>query len=64
MVTARKPPHVTKKPSGRKKPQRPFDALAFLLNAGTRIPDEELARMPRDLSYNFDYYHDGSPKQP
>ena len=64
MVTARNPLQVTKKPSGKKKPPRPFDALAYLLDAGKRIPEEELARMPRDLAYNFDHYHDGSPKQP
>jgi hypothetical protein len=34
-----------------------------LAELGRQIPDEELAKLPRDLARNFDHYLDGSPKQ-
>jgi hypothetical protein len=34
-----------------------------LIEIGHRIPDEELAKLPEDLSKNFDHYAHGSPRQ-
>ena len=34
-----------------------------LIEIGNRIPDEELAKLPTDLSKNFDHYAHGSPRQ-
>jgi hypothetical protein len=34
-----------------------------LIELGHSIPDEELARIPRDGAQNADYYLHGSPKQ-
>lgn len=48
----------------RAKRKKPVDAIANLIRNGKRIPEEELAGIPRDLAYNFDHYHDGAPKQP
>ena len=63
MVTARKPAPRPKKAPAKRAAKKPFDAFAFLIEAGKHIPEEELARMPRDLAENFDHYHDGAPKQ-
>jgi hypothetical protein len=34
-----------------------------IVEIGNTIPDEEIARMPRDGAKNFDHYLHGSPKQ-
>jgi hypothetical protein len=34
-----------------------------IIEIGNAIPDEEIARMPRDGAKNFDHYLHGSPKQ-
>jgi hypothetical protein len=49
------------RPAAPKKLKRTFwDDLADI---GKRIPDEELAKLPTDLSKNFDHYAHGSPRQ-
>ncbi|HLB23204.1 MAG TPA: hypothetical protein VJP07_03855 [Dehalococcoidia bacterium] len=63
MVTTRKPAHRPKKAAAKRTAKKPFDAFAYLIELGKRIPEEELARLPRDLAENFDHYHDGAPKQ-
>jgi hypothetical protein len=63
MVTQRRPVQRTVRARRATKAAKPFDGLAYLLKMSERIPPEELAKMPRDLAYNFDHYHDGSPKQ-
>ncbi len=63
MVTARKPAHRAKKAPAKRTAKKPFDAFAYIAEAGKRIPKEELDRLPRDLAENFDHYHDGAPKQ-
>ena len=34
-----------------------------IVELGNAIPDDVIARMPRDGAKNFDYYLHGSPKQ-
>ena len=63
MVTERKPIRRARKTAAKPKAKKPFDAFAYAIELSKQIPPEELARMPRDLAYNFDHYHDGSPKQ-
>ena len=41
--------------------QRPF--WEYWVEAGKRIPDEELAKIPPDFSYNLDHYLYGAPKR-
>jgi hypothetical protein len=52
---------TAKKPA--RKVKKRFDAFEYLIELGKTIPDEELAKLPRDLAANFDHYHDGTPKQ-
>ena len=58
-----------------RKPQRPetkarrpqvkkLSIWERIIELGNAIPDEEIARMPRDGAKNFDHYLHGSPKQP
>jgi hypothetical protein len=61
MVTARRPAKRSKQTPKKK---AGFDSFAFALALSKEIPRAEQARAPRDLSYNFDHYQDGSPKQP
>jgi hypothetical protein len=61
MVTARKPEKPVKRAAKKK---RGFDSFAYAIELSKLMPAEEQARAPRDLAYNFDHYHDGSPKQP
>ena len=37
---------------------------AIFVRLGRQIPDEELAKIPTDLSHNLDHYLYGSPKDP
>jgi hypothetical protein len=62
MVTERRPAQGTKTTARRKRTKQ-VDTLAYLLRMSEQLPADEVARMPRDLAYNFDHYHDGSPKQ-
>ena len=41
--------------------QRPF--WEYWVEAGKQIPDEELAKIPPDFSYNLDHYLYGAPKR-
>ncbi len=41
--------------------QRPF--WEYWVEAGKRIPEEELAKIPPDFSYNLDHYLYGAPKR-
>ena len=61
--------HTTPKPKSAPRPKQAapkklkrtfWDDLADI---GNRIPDEELAKLPTDLSKNFDHYAHGSPRQ-
>jgi len=66
MVTARKQSRPRKPAPGsrpRKPARKPFDAFAYLMKLGDALPDDVIARMPRDGAQNFDHYLDGSPKQ-
>jgi hypothetical protein len=60
----------TKRPATRQprsaspRPQRTGETFIDRLVAiGHRIPDEELATLPRDLAKNFDHYAHGSPRE-
>ncbi|MBI5289106.1 MAG: hypothetical protein HY873_09050 [Chloroflexi bacterium] len=63
MVTTRKPAHRPKKAAPKRPAKKPFDHFAYAIELSKRIPEEELAKVPRDLAENFDHYHDGAPKQ-
>ena len=49
------------------KPKRPQvkerNVWERIIELGDAIPDQEIARMPRDGAKNFDHYLHGSPKQ-
>jgi hypothetical protein len=55
----RTPPRVssTRRKSAKK------NVWQTLIDLGNLIPDEELARLPRDGAKNADHYLHGSPKQ-
>jgi hypothetical protein len=66
MVT--KPVRAKKKAPAKRKPKAAPKKLMRtfwddLIEIGYRIPDKELAKLPEDLSYNFDHYAHGSPRQ-
>jgi hypothetical protein len=51
------------KPALRRPPGKKLNIWEQIVELGKRIPDDEIARMPRDGAKNFDHYLDGSPKQ-
>ncbi len=65
-MAIRKP--VSRKPRAARQRQaasrkRKLNIFERIVEIGKSIPDEDLARMPRDGALNFDHYVDGSPKQ-
>ena len=59
---------VTKRPAKPKttsrRPQtKQLNVWERIIELGNTIPDDEIARMPRDGAKNFDHYLHGSPKQ-
>ena len=46
----------------RQQPKRP-SIWEKIVELGNAIPDDVIARMPRDGAKNFDHYLHGSPKQ-
>jgi hypothetical protein len=63
-MTVRKPTQrtrsVAKRSEAKKSPRTMWDDLADI---GRRIPDEELARHPRDGARNLEHYLYGAPKR-
>ena len=65
MVTKR-----TTKPAARRASPKPARSRSRgsstwedLLKIGRTIPDDDLAKLPRDLVKNFDHYAHGSPRE-
>jgi hypothetical protein len=58
---------IRKTANPKAKPGRPqpknLNVWERIIELGNAIPDEEIARMPRDGAKNFDHYLHGSPKQ-
>ena len=52
---------VVKKPKKEKKREESLDELISAIAAA--IPDEELKQFPKDLSFNFEHYMYGAPRQ-
>ncbi len=63
MVTKHTP--TKKKTTARKaaSPKGPLSLWERLAAIGDAVPDEEWAKLPRDLAKNFDHYAHGSPRQ-
>ncbi len=63
MVTKHSP--AKKKPAARKAAPKnpPLSLWERLAAIGDAVPDEEWAKLPRDLAKNFDHYAHGSPRQ-
>ena len=51
------------KTSQQRSQQKKANVWERIIELGDAIPDEEIARMPRDGATNFDHYLHGSPKQ-
>ena len=63
MVTKREPARKTVVRTAPTKMKQEPSLWRRLAAIGDAVPDEDWAKLPRDLSKNFDHYAHGSPRQ-